>query len=134
MKSGTDRRNVNHLRYTISVGYSEEDECYVARSASWPLIAADGETPKEALESMIDALNGAIEVSREYGKRIPESDPILEALSQYREILNISKVAKLSHLNRNTLASKLRRGTRFSEEESLKIRGALEEIGIPIGS
>jgi lambda repressor-like predicted transcriptional regulator len=40
-------------------------------------------------------------------------------------VLNTAALARRAGLNRYTLASKLRRGTKFTDEEARKIRDAL---------
>ncbi len=43
-------------------------------------------------------------------------------------MLNVSKLARLSGVNAHTLATKLRRGTRFTAEESQRILSALHGV------
>lgn len=126
------KRQTIERHYSINVHYSRQDECFIARSPSWPYIAADGETEVEAVRSMADALAGAMEVSRKRKKRMPDDDPLLAALRRLRPIINLNQVARMSGVSRNTLNSKIKRGTGFTESESNRLRESFESLGIPI--
>jgi len=38
--------------YLFSVGWSEEDQCFIAKVAEFPSLAAHGDTPEEALKEV----------------------------------------------------------------------------------
>ena len=57
--------------YEISIRYSPEDECFVARVVEWDAIAAHGDTVEEAAREISNALAFALEVAEEKGINVP---------------------------------------------------------------
>ncbi|MEX2382363.1 MAG: hypothetical protein WD490_08270 [Opitutales bacterium] len=57
-----------------------------------------------------------------HGDTPPEADILLEDLGRYGPVINISELARRSGINKHTLATRLRRGLRFSEEQARKLR------------
>jgi hypothetical protein len=51
-----------------------------------------------------------------------------EEITRFAPLLNVSKLARLSGVNAHTLATKLRRGTRFTDAESQQILSALQQV------
>ena len=72
------------LRYEISIAWSDEDQLYIAEAPELPGCMAHGETYVEAVESIQEAMELWLEVSREFNDSVPEpkgwslpgSDPI----------------------------------------------------------
>lgn len=62
-------RNLN--RYSMTVSWSDEDNCWVARSPEWPNLSAFGESRQEAINEAEIALDALIAVSIEKGFRLP---------------------------------------------------------------
>ncbi|HLM00495.1 MAG TPA: type II toxin-antitoxin system HicB family antitoxin [Pyrinomonadaceae bacterium] len=53
MKKRRSQKDLPKLeQYLYSVGWSEEDEAFVARAAEFPSLAAHGETQEEALKEI----------------------------------------------------------------------------------
>jgi predicted RNase H-like HicB family nuclease len=57
--------------YEISIRYSPEDECYVARVVEWHGIAAHGATLEEAAREIQVALSLALDYAGETGTTVP---------------------------------------------------------------
>ena len=58
--------------YHINIFYSEEDESYLADIPDFEMCSAFGATPQDALEQVLIAKAGIIEIMREKGLAIPE--------------------------------------------------------------
>ena len=64
-------------QYLYSVGWSDEDEAFVARVAEFPSLAAHGDTQEEALDEIkgvvkfviSDLKKGKVEIPEPFGKR-----------------------------------------------------------------
>jgi len=52
----------------------------------------------------------------------------IEEIDRLAPLLNVSKLARLAGINKYTLASKLRRGSRFTDEESGRILQAIGHV------
>lgn len=74
---------------------------------------------------MQDAIDGFLASMKEHGDRISEPDIAADEIRRFAPVLNTAALARRAGLNRYTLASKLRRGTKFTDEEARKIRDAL---------
>jgi predicted RNase H-like HicB family nuclease len=59
-------------QYLYSVGWSEEDEAFVARVAEFPSLAAHGETQEEALKEIKDVVGFVLKDLTESNESIPE--------------------------------------------------------------
>ncbi len=57
--------------YHIDVFYSAEDECWIADVPDLRYCSAHGPTPQKAVQEVMVALEGWLEVAREEGKPIP---------------------------------------------------------------
>ena len=57
--------------YVVFIGWSDEDECFVATVPDLPGCMADGETDAEALKNARSAIRSWIEVATELGRKIP---------------------------------------------------------------
>ena len=114
--------------YRIVVAWIGDDECFVARVPAFVGVAAHGDSPEEAVAEARIALRCVLNVMEEDGIEAPESDQTLEQVRAMLPLINLSKLARLSDFNRQTLASKLERGTAFSREESMRIHRALNAV------
>lgn len=112
-------------RYQITVNWSDEDQTFIARVPAFKHVAADGATPEDAIREARIALQGVLDVMGKENMAIPEPDLAFEELRRFAPVLNLSALARMAGINKHTLATKLRRGTRFTDEESQKIREAL---------
>lgn len=59
-------------QYLYSVGWSEEDEAFVARVAEFPSLAAHGETQEEAMREIRDVVGLVIQDLTESKESVPE--------------------------------------------------------------
>lgn len=118
-------RKKRFREYAMEIRFSPEDECYVARAPAFQFVAAHGETPRQALKELETALQGVIESMEEDGRELPESDLLIAEIRRFEPILNKSKLAQRAGMNKHTLASKLRRKSRFTREETGKLRDAI---------
>ncbi len=59
-------------RYHINLFWSVEDDCWIADVPDLRPCSAHGDTPRDALDHVHDAIKGWIEVARERGYTIPE--------------------------------------------------------------
>ena len=60
------------LNYSITLMWSDEDDCYIATIPELPGLSSHGETTEEALEQAKLAAEGYIEILAEDGDPIPE--------------------------------------------------------------
>jgi predicted RNase H-like HicB family nuclease len=114
--------------YKVVVGWSESDACFIARVPAFRGLAADGETPEAAVAEARIALGAMLDVLAEHDEAAPSPDNALEQVRAMLPLINISKLSHLAKINRQTLASKLKRGTRFTPAESKRIRKAIENV------
>jgi hypothetical protein len=73
-----------------------------------------------------EAIDAWCDSAGKHADPIPEPDYASEQIAMYAPIISISKLARKAGLNQHTVASKLRRHTRFSPDESKAIRRAFE--------
>lgn len=116
------------MKYLVKIHWSEEDQAYIATVPALPGCISHGDTYPEAAVMIEEAAELWLEMSRKYGDPIPEPDLAAEEITRLAPLLNLSKLARLSGVNSHTLASKLRRGTRFTEDESRRILDALHGV------
>jgi len=115
-----------HLKaYRVEIAWSADDEVFFARIPALPDIFSHGDTPEAAVRNAYDALDGAIETLKANGYPVPEPDEIMEEIRRYERFLNKAELARQSGIKYDTLKSKLRRGTRFTEDEARRIKAAL---------
>jgi predicted RNase H-like HicB family nuclease len=115
-------------RYLVKIWYSEEDSCYLAEVPALSGCTTHGKTFSEAAKHVDEAIALWIEDAANHGDQIPEPDLAAEEVRRLAPILNIAKLARRAGVNQHTLASKLRRGTRFTPTEAIAIRHALETV------
>src|SRR5687768_13489748 len=59
-------------QYLYSIGWSEQDETFVARIAEFPSLAAHGDTQEEAMREIKEVVNFVISDLKENNEPIPE--------------------------------------------------------------
>jgi predicted RNase H-like HicB family nuclease len=59
-------------KYAIEIFYSEEDDGYIAVVPELPGCSAFGETEKEALKEVMDAMELWLETAKKEGRLIPK--------------------------------------------------------------
>ena len=63
---------MNFEQYLYSVGWSEEDEAFIARVAEFPSLAAHGDTQEEALSEIKDVVKFVLSDLKENKEPVPE--------------------------------------------------------------
>ena len=63
---------MNFEQYLYSVGWSEEDEAFIARVAEFPSLAAHGDTQEDALREIKDVVKFVLSDLNENKEPIPE--------------------------------------------------------------
>ncbi|MBM2811081.1 MAG: hypothetical protein HW416_1840 [Chloroflexi bacterium] len=64
--------NSNPLKYEVIIYWSDEDKAFVAEVPELPGCAADGETPRAALDQVHVIAQEWIETARELGRPVPQ--------------------------------------------------------------
>ncbi len=59
-------------KYEMTIFWSDEDQVYIADVPELRSCMAHGDTPQEALASVSEAIEGVLDVRREFGNPIPE--------------------------------------------------------------
>ncbi len=116
------------MKYLTKIYWSEEDGAYVAEVPALKGCVSHGATYESAARNIREAMEVWLGSAQRHADPIPEPDLAAEEIGRLSPVLNISKLAKLSGVNKHTLASKLRRKSRFTLEETGKIRAALASI------
>ena len=116
------------MKYLVKIHWSDEDEAYIARVPALRGCISHGDTYEEAAAMIAEAAELWLESAEKHKEPIPEPDLAAEEIRRLAPLLNISKLARLSGVNSHTLATKLRRGTRFTPEESDRILGVLQSV------
>lgn len=115
-------------KYLTKIYWSDDDEAYVAEVPALPGCVGHGSSYGAAAKSVEEAMSLWLASARKHGDPVPDPDLAVEEIERLSHVLNISKLARLAGLNKHTLASKLRRRTRFSLEETRKIRAAVASV------
>lgn len=116
------------MEYLVKIHWSEEDQAYIAKVPALPGCISHGDTYPEAAAMIEDAAEAWLGSAAKHNDPIPDGDLVAEEITRLAPLLNISKLARLSGVNSHTLASKLRRGTRFTEDQSRRILSALQGV------
>lgn len=116
------------MKYLIKIHWSEEDDAYIATIPALRGCISHGETYSEAVAMIEDAAEAWLASAAKHNDPIPEPDLAAEEISRLAPLLNVSKLARIAGVNAHTLATKLRRGTRFTDEESSRILNALHGV------
>jgi predicted RNase H-like HicB family nuclease len=110
--------------YEIKISWSAEDDCFFARVPAIEGCMSHGNTLEEAAGNIREAFEGIIEAMDAHGHEAPAPDMTRQRLGSVSRFLNLSALARESGLNKHTLRSKLRNGTRFTAAEA----AALERV------
>ena len=128
MKRKAIETPVDH--YAVNIAWSEEDEAFIARVPSMPGCIADGRTREEALKEANSAMKSWLECAVLHNDPIPEPDAVLDDIRRLLPIVNVSKLARAAGLNRDTLFTRIRRGTPLPKADAAKVRKALAELAV----
>jgi predicted RNase H-like HicB family nuclease len=114
--------------YKLTVAWDAGYGAFIARRPAFPGLSTDGRTPEAAIAGARAVLEDMIDILGREKLPLPEPDQTLEQVRSMLPLINVSKLSALSGINRQTLASKLRRGSRFSPDEARRIHHALDEV------
>lgn len=120
---------IDHLPRLVF--WSEEDDAYVATVPGLPLVSAFGDSEDEAREELAVALEGCRQLAESRGDPFPGPLPT-SSIAQAAGLLNLSELARRLGVRQSTLASKIARGTAFTEEETRSVNQALRESGLAL--
>jgi predicted RNase H-like HicB family nuclease len=122
--------------YDIHVYWDSRAEYFVAEIQDIYTCAADGATQAEALANLEETFAVLKEAYAEEKLPFPRPSPDLPItigeLSALSDVVKISRLAELSGISGQTLATKMRRGTEFSADESGRIARALGSQGLAL--
>jgi predicted RNase H-like HicB family nuclease len=122
--------------YDIHVFWDNRAEYFVAEIPEIYTCAADGATQADAVSNLQETFAVLKEAYAEekiaFPKPMPELPISVQELSALSEVVKISRLAELSGIPGQTLATKLKRGTEFNIGESRKIARALGEKGLAL--
>ncbi|HWL51783.1 MAG TPA: type II toxin-antitoxin system HicB family antitoxin [Chthoniobacteraceae bacterium] len=114
-------------RYLTRIYWSDEDEAYMAEIPALPGCMSHGDTLAEAAANIEEAAELWLEMAEKYNDPIPEPDLAREEIERFAPVLSVAKLARRAGINQHTLASKLRRKSRFTNEEAAAILRALSQ-------
>lgn len=80
-------------RYHINLFWSDEDGCWIADVPDLKYCSAHGDTTKDAIASVQDAIEGWLETAREHGMAIPPAR-YRPAIYAARELPRSTRAAK----------------------------------------
>jgi predicted RNase H-like HicB family nuclease len=122
--------------YDIHVYWDNRAEYFVAEIPEIYTCAADGATQAEAVSNLEETFAVLKEAYTEeklaFPKPLPDLPISIQELSALSEVVKISRLAELSGIPGQTLATKLKRGTEFNIGESRRIARALGEKGLAL--
>jgi predicted RNase H-like HicB family nuclease len=116
------------MKYLTKIYWSDEDDAYIATVPALPGCIAHGATLEEAAANIRDCTELWLASAMQHKDPVPEPDLAAEEITRLAPILNVAALARLAGINPNTLASKLRRKSRFTKEETERLLAALERV------
>lgn len=116
------------MKYLLKIYWSEEDEAFVAEVPALEGCISHGNSYEEAAHNIQEAAALWLEMAVSHGDLIPEPDRVAEEIRRVAPLLKLSKLARIAGMNHNTLASKLRRRTKFTPLESGKLLAAIASV------
>jgi len=131
--------NVTTMKdYDIHVYWDNRAEYFVAEIQEILTCAADGATQAEAISNLGETFAVLKEAYAEEMLELPGPSPRLpisvKELSALTDVVKISRLAALSGIPGQTLATKLRRGTEFSAGESNNLARVFGDYGLALKS
>lgn len=104
-------------QYLYTVGWSEEDNAFVARVAEFPSLAVHGETQEEALREIRDVVNFVLNDLKEAGEPIPE--PFGKRSFSGRLVLRMPE-----YMHRQLALEAMQQGISLNQLLNLKLEGS----------
>lgn len=104
-------------QYLYSVGWSEEDEVFIARVAEFPSLAAHGETQEEALREIRDVVSFVLNDLKESSEPIPE--PFGKRSFSGRLVLRMPE-----YMHRQLALEAMQQGISLNQLLNLKLEGS----------
>jgi predicted RNase H-like HicB family nuclease len=117
-------------KYLVRIYWSDEDAAFLAEVPALPGCVTHGDTYAEAVANVEEAMEAWVESAERHGDPVPAPDDMLSEVRRLAPLLNMSELSRRTKINRNTLAAKIRRGTRFSDEESRSIASCVSEASV----
>jgi predicted RNase H-like HicB family nuclease len=122
--------------YDIHIYWDSRAEYFVAEIPEILTCAADGATQAEAISNLEETFAVLKEAYAEEKLEFPRPNPELPVsvreLQALSDVIKISRLAELSGIPGQTLATKLSRGTELDVGESHKLARTLEEFGLTL--
>jgi predicted RNase H-like HicB family nuclease len=115
-------------RYAVHIEWSDDDEGFVARVLALPGCICVMPTETAALKEIRGLIRTFLEIRADRGSEIPDPDGGLEIVRRLLPIVNISKLARVSGVNRTTLTTRLRRGTPMPPSDTARVRKAISDL------
>lgn len=125
--------NATPFPYQINIRWSQPDNCYEASVPTMKVCLGHGDTPEEAVADFTAAAELWLESAKANGFPIPHPDATLERLSALAPILNLAAIAREAGIPPQTIATKFKRGTAFTEKEREALAGAFAGYGLDFG-
>ncbi|HEY5892978.1 MAG TPA: type II toxin-antitoxin system HicB family antitoxin [Chthoniobacterales bacterium] len=116
------------MKYLTKIYWSEESDAYMAEVPALPGCMSHGATYEEAARNIQEAMEAWTASAKKHGDPIPEPDLAAEEIAGILPILNVSKLARLAGMSKSTLASKMRRRTKFTDDEARRLLDALTTV------
>ena len=104
-------------QYLYTVGWSEEDNAFVARIAEFPSLAAHGATQEEALREIRDVVNFVLNDLKEADEPIPE--PFGKRSFSGRLVLRMPE-----YMHRQLALEAMQQGISLNQLLNLKLEGS----------
>ena len=122
----------NKFIYPVTVAWSDDDDCFVARVPNIANCVACGDTAEQALKEVKVAANAMLETLAATGRPVPLPSVSLERLGELEDVLNLSALARAAKLPQTTLSTKLKRGTPLTAAEGKRLTAVLQTLGVAI--
>ncbi len=122
--------------YSVWIYWHEKYQVFVAEIPDIMFCTGEGETQENAIADLRETYSLLQEVADKEGKSLPPpsryGDITPELLGRAATVLNLSGLARKAGMSNQTLISKLKRRTRFTELEMKSINATLLRDGINI--
>lgn len=121
------KKKTHEDHYAVRIEHDDGD--WVATVPALPGCMCVADSRDAAYKEIRVLIRGVLDLMKKDGMPVPEPDPALDDVRRLLPIVNVSKLAKVAGINRNTLSARLRRGTPMPSADVRKVRRALAELG-----